>query len=35
MIYERLKSPSCLKSSPNHLDIIRGDDYKGYERVGR
>ena len=35
MIYERLKSPSRLKSSPNHVDLIRSDDFKGYERVGR
>lgn len=34
-IYERLKSPTSLKSSPNHLDVMRSDDYKGYERVGR
>ena len=38
-IYEHLKSPSRdQRSSPDHkrfLNIIRSDDYKGYERVAR
>lgn len=34
-IYERLKSPAKLRRSPLNLDILRSDDYKGYERILR
>jgi len=34
-IYDRLKSPARLRQSPNNLDILRGDDFKGYERIVR
>lgn len=34
-IYDRLKSPARLRQSPNNLDILRSDDFKGYERIVR
>lgn len=34
-IYERLKTPNRLRQSPNNIDILRGDDLKGYERILR
>lgn len=34
-IYERLRSPAKLRRSPLNLDILRSDDYKGYERILR
>lgn len=33
--YERLKSPAKLRRSPSNLDILRGDEFKGYERILR
>lgn len=34
-IYEKIKSPAGLRKSPANLNILRGDDYKGYERILR
>jgi hypothetical protein len=30
-----LKTPNRLRQSPNNIDILRGDDLKGYERILR
>lgn len=34
-IYERIKSPVGLRKSPVNINILRGDEFKGYERILR
>lgn len=34
-VYEKIKSPAGLRKSPATINILRGDDFKGYERILR